>query len=27
MKNGKACVKGFCSVCKGKVFRVGKIKK
>ncbi len=27
MKNGKVCVKGFCSVCKGKVFRVGKIKK
>jgi hypothetical protein len=27
MKNGRAAVKGFCSVCNCKVFRVGKIKK
>ena len=27
MKNGKPAIKGFCSVCNCKVFRIGKIKK
>ncbi|MFQ5476534.1 MAG: DUF5679 domain-containing protein, partial [Nitrosopumilus sp.] len=27
MKNGRAAIKGFCSVCNCKVFRIGKIKK
>ena len=27
MKNGRAAIKGFCSICNCKVFRIGKIKK
>ncbi|MFB5624189.1 DUF5679 domain-containing protein [Candidatus Nitrosopumilus sediminis] len=27
MKNGKPAIRGFCSICQCKVFRIGKMKK
>ncbi|MGY5152507.1 MAG: DUF5679 domain-containing protein [Candidatus Nitrosopumilus sp. bin_6a] len=27
MKNGRPAIRGFCSICQSKVFRIGKMKK